>query len=191
MAPRTRGEHATVLAIEQAVESEALPADLIRQTGGVIRIAVTHVDGDDVAYLARRADRRIDGMRRARTGDSHGIIADKLRGRLPFLDLNRANLRAAEQEGRNRKLGNCRAVHCEVDTRIPREAAVTRRLEGVSVDHRLEATHAHRRAVVNLARESSGRRQCSLDEQIGNISLEARELELAAAAEEREARGDG
>src|SRR5438876_841425 len=33
MAPRTRGEHAAMLAIEQAVESEALPADLIRQTG--------------------------------------------------------------------------------------------------------------------------------------------------------------
>src|SRR5438105_9336400 len=186
MAPRARGEHAAMLAIEQAVESEALPADLIRQTGGVIGIAVNHVDGDDVAYFARRADRRIDGMRRARTGDSHGIIADKLRGRLPFLDLNRANLRAAEQEGRNRKLGNCRAVHCEVDTRIPREATVARCLKGESADHRLEAAHAHRRAVVHFTRESGRRRQCSLDEQIGNISLEAGELELAAAAEERE-----
>src|SRR5256885_783539 len=85
MAPRTRGEHAAMLAIEQAVESEALPADLIRQTGGGNRSAVAHVGG-----------------------------------------------------------------------------------------------------VVHFTRESGRRRQCSLDEQIGNISLEAGELELAAAAEERE-----
>ena len=139
MAPRTGGKHSAVLAIEEAIQAQSLPANLITQAGGVVGIAVAHVDGDDIAHLARRANCWVDRMRGTGAGNGDRIVSDELRRRLPFFDLNRADLRAAEQERRDGQLRDRRPIPGDVETRVPREPTETRRLQREGIQNWLNS----------------------------------------------------